>query len=72
MRQILKELRQLRGAEADFSYLRVMAIVFQMIALLCLLGAFWMGSADHAVFMRCIGAGILLQLTTIAILLFSK
>ncbi len=72
LRQILQELRQLRGEQDDFALLRVLAIVLQMVALLCLLAAFWMGQDDQGTFARCLGTGLLVQLTTIAILLFSK
>jgi len=72
LRQILQELRRQRPEEADFSHLGVLAIVMQMVAGVCLLGALWMGSADDWQFIRWIGAGLVVQLMTIAILLFRR
>src|SRR5262249_35129215 len=64
-RQILQELRHQRALRADFSYFKVLAIVFQMIALLCVLGGLWMGRESQDVFLRWIATGILVQLITI-------
>lgn len=72
LRQILQELRLQRAARADFSYLTVLAIVLQMIAIVCLLGALWMGAGDLAQYIRWLGAGLILQLATITTLLFRR
>jgi D,D-heptose 1,7-bisphosphate phosphatase len=73
LRQILQELRAQRGIR-EFSYLYVIAIVLQMIAFLSLLGAFWLGNGEGqaAIFFKWLSAGILVQLATIATLLFAR
>lgn len=71
LRQILQELRNQRTG-GEFSYLRVVAIVLQMIAGLCLLGALWMGAYDGDVFWRWMSTGLLMQGATIAVLLFGR
>jgi D,D-heptose 1,7-bisphosphate phosphatase len=72
LRLVLQELRNQRGAHGDFSYLYVLAIVLQMIAAVCLLGGLWMGSGDDFYFLRWIATGLMLQLATIAALLFER
>lgn len=72
LRLILQELRAQRGGEGEFSYLSILAIVLQLIVVVCLLGGLWMGASDQAVFIRWIGAGLLIQLATIAMLLFDR
>ena len=72
LRQILQELRNQRSAVSEFSYLSVLAVVLQMVALVCLLAALLLGRTDEAVFFRWIGAGLLVQLATIATLLFGR
>ena len=70
--QILQELRNQRQTGQDFSYLHVLAILLQMIVIVCLLGSYWLGSKDLPTFERFIGTGILLQLMTIAALIFRR
>ena len=72
LRQILQELRHQRAIEMDFSYQNMMAIVLQMVAVVCLLGALWMGVANLELFVRWICVGLVMQLATIAMLLFRK
>lgn len=72
LRLILQELRSQRGMTGEFSYHTVLAIVLQMVAGLCLLGALWMGAGDDGLFMRWMGAGLLMQGATIAALLFGR
>lgn len=72
LKLILQELRGQRGRGQEFSYLHVLAIVLQMIAGVCLLGALWMGAADANLFWRWLGAGVILQGATIAVLLFAQ
>jgi D-glycero-D-manno-heptose 1,7-bisphosphate phosphatase len=72
LRQILQELRLQRAARADFSYLTVLAIVLEMIVVVCLLGALWMGAGDLAQYIRWLGTGLVLQLATVATLLFRR
>ncbi len=72
LRLILQELRSQRGIGEEFSYTRIMAIVLQTVAGACLLGAFWLGSADAEVFLRLIGSAILAQLAVITALLWDR
>ena len=73
LRLILQELRHQRGTHHDqFSYPKMIAIVLQTLAGICLLGALWMGSGDSALFWRWMGAGLLVQGATIAALLFDR
>ena len=72
LRLMLQELRAQRGTGEQFSYLYVVAIVLQMVAGVCLLGGLWMGASDDALLLRWFGAGIMMQLATIAALLFSR
>lgn len=70
--QILQELRNQRQIGQEFSYLNILAILLQMIVVVCLLGSFWLGSKDPQLFLRFLGTGILLQLMTIAMLQFRR
>jgi len=73
LRLILQELRQQRGTHHEqFSYPKLIAIVLQMIAAICLLGGLWMGSGDTDLFWRWMGAGLIMQGATIAMLLFDR
>ncbi|MCC7191800.1 MAG: HAD family hydrolase [Phycisphaeraceae bacterium] len=72
LRQILQELRHQRPGQQDFSYIKAFAVLLQMIALVCFLGALVMGRAEDGVFMRWMFASILMQLATIATLMFSR
>lgn len=69
---ILIELRGQRGEGKTFSYLNILAIVVQLIAATCLLVALVMGANDPYLFARWLGAGVIIQLATIAILLFAR
>lgn len=72
LRQILQELRTQRGESPEFSALTILAIVMQMAAALCLVGGLWMGGEEVGLFARWLGAGLLVQLATIALLLFDR
>ena len=72
MRQILQELRNRRSLGDDFSFLKMFAVVLQMLAIACLLGALTLGGDDTASFVRYLGTGLFVQLATIAMLLFQK
>jgi hypothetical protein len=50
----------------------MLAIVLQMVAGVSLLGGYWIGSGDLNQFVKWLGAGLMLQLATIAILLFRR
>jgi len=72
LKMILNELRNQRGHGEEFSYLTLIAIVLQTLAVVCLLGGLWMGTADDGLFLRWIAAALIAQLATIAMLLFAK
>jgi D,D-heptose 1,7-bisphosphate phosphatase len=72
LRQILQELRNQRGRNADFAFLKMFAIVLQMVAIVCLLAGFWLGQADTDQFIRWLGAAVMLQLTAITLLLYQR
>jgi D-glycero-D-manno-heptose 1,7-bisphosphate phosphatase len=72
LRQILQELRSQRSETDDFSYLRVVAIVLQVIAIVCLLGGLWLGMDDINTFLRWGGAALCVQLAVIATLMFDR
>lgn len=72
LRLILQELRMQRNATAEFSYLKIVAIVLQIIAIICLLGGLWMSGPDNTAFLRWIGVAVIAQLAVIATLQFDK
>jgi len=73
LRLILQELRQQRGTnQEEFSFSKLIAIVLQTVAVVCLLGALWMGADDTGLFWRWMGAGLIVQGATIATLLFDR
>jgi len=72
LRQILQELRNSRNAASEFSYIRMFATVIQMVALVCLIGAFWMGGDELADIVRWMSTAVFLQLFVIAMLLFGR
>lgn len=72
LRLILQELRMQRNATAEFSYLKIVAIVLQLIAIICLLGGLWMSGPDNTVFLRWMGVAVLAQLAMIATLQFDR
>ncbi|QDU33518.1 D-glycero-beta-D-manno-heptose-1,7-bisphosphate 7-phosphatase [Poriferisphaera corsica] len=68
LKLILKELRQLKGVD-ELSALKVFAVVLQMAGVLCYIGGIWLGQQDMTIFAKCVAAGIMIQLGTIAMLL---
>ena len=72
LRQILHELRTQRGAGDEFSHTRMLAVILQLIAAVCFIGAFWVSGEEQGPFVRWIMSAIMLQLATIAALLFGK
>lgn len=72
LRLILQELRMQRNATAEFSYLTVVALVLQIIAVICLIGALWMGGAGDGMFLRWMGVAVMAQLSAIATLQFER
>lgn len=72
LRLILKELRTQRGTTGEFGYLTIIAVVLQLIAIICLLGALWRGGAEIDMFIRWLGVGVMAQLGVIAALMFER
>ena len=73
LHQIHDELRAGRPPRKPFSYPRALAIGLQLVAAVCLLGAFYVGgSADPAAFVRWMASAIAIQLAAIAMLLFDR
>lgn len=72
LRQILAELRNQRQPIDEFNYAGTMAIMFQLLAVVCLLAALWMGRSDDGLFLRWLGVSVLTQLIAIAMLLFKR
>jgi len=70
LRQILQELRREHHRAQELSTVKMLCIVLQATAFLCLLAAFWMSGSDEAMFVRWLGSALLIQLATIAMLLF--
>ncbi|MEO0475244.1 MAG: HAD-IIIA family hydrolase [Planctomycetota bacterium] len=72
LRLILHELRAQRGEGQEFSFLAIIAVALQLVAIICLLGGLFMGGENDGVFLRWLGAGIMAQLTAIATLLYGR
>jgi len=72
LRQILQELRGQRHVHSDFSYMRMVAVVMQIVAGFLLVAGLLLGAEDAVVFFRWIATAILVQLATLAILLFTR
>ena len=72
LRQIVNELRIGRADATDFSAMAVTAIVVQLLAGLCLLTALLLGHGDQSLFFKLIGAGIMLQLATVVMLMLRR
>jgi D-glycero-D-manno-heptose 1,7-bisphosphate phosphatase len=72
LRMILHELRAQRGKDQEFSFLAIVAVALQLVAVVCLLGGLFMGGDNDGVFLRWLGAGVMAQLTAIATLLYGR
>jgi hypothetical protein len=74
LRLILQELRAQRGEAAHHHHapLKTFALVLQIIALVCLIGALWMGAASDGLFIRWWATAIFLQMTVLAALMFGR
>lgn len=72
LRLILHELRAQRGASQEFSFLTIIAVAMQLIAVVCLLGGLFMGSGDDGLFLRWLGAGLMAQLLAISTMLYGR
>lgn len=72
LRQILQEMRLQRSAHHDFSYLRMFAVVLQMVAFVCMVGMFWLGGSDPLANFRWFALAVTLQLLTLALFQFDR
>lgn len=72
LRMILQELRSQRGTTQEFSFLTIVAVALQLIAVVCLLGGLFMGGGDDGLFLRWLGAAVVAQLTGIVTLLYGR
>jgi D-glycero-D-manno-heptose 1,7-bisphosphate phosphatase len=72
LRLILQELRAQRGQDHEFSFLTIIAVALQLVAIICLLGGLFMGGSDDGLFLRWLGAGIMAQLTAITVLVYGR
>ncbi|MFK7789208.1 MAG: D-glycero-alpha-D-manno-heptose-1,7-bisphosphate 7-phosphatase [Phycisphaeraceae bacterium] len=72
LRLILHELRAQRGQDQEFSFLTIIAVALQLVAIICLLGGLFMGGTDDGVFLRWLGTGIMAQLIAIATLIYGR
>lgn len=72
LRQILQELRGQRTVQNDFSYVRMVAIVLQIVAVFMLVAGLLLGATDADLFLRWISTAILVQLAAIAMLLLER
>lgn len=72
LRLILHELRAQRGQDQEFSFLTIIAVALQLVAIICVLGGLFMGGGDDGVFLRWLGVGLVAQLTAIATLQYGR
>ncbi len=72
LRQLLTELRRKPQAPGRMTYCRAFALILQFVTAVCLLGALFVGRTEPDAFLRWLGCAILLQLATIAALLFDR
>lgn len=72
LRLILQELRAQRGSTSEFSYLTIIAVALQLVAIICLLGGLFMGGGSDGVFLRWAAVGLMSQLIAIATLLYGR
>lgn len=72
LRLILQELRTQRGGAGEFSFITIIAVALQLVAIVCLLGGLFMGGTDDGLFIRWLGVGLMAQLTAIATLLYGR
>ncbi len=72
LRLILHELRAQRGQDHEFSFLTIIAVALQLVAIVCFLGGLFMGSGEDGLFLRWLGAGIMAQLTAITTLVYGR
>ena len=72
LREILQELRNQRTMGGEFSYMMILAIVLQVAAIVCLLAALMLGRDNLTAFSQWMSIALLVQLATVAMLLFDR
>lgn len=72
LRLILHELRAQRGKDEEFSFLTIVAVALQLVAIICLLGGLFMGGGSDGLFLRWLGVAVVAQLTSIATLQYGR
>lgn len=72
LRLILHELRAQRGKDQEFSFITIIAVALQLVAIICLLGGLFMGGENDGLFLRWLGVAVMAQLTAIATLLYGR
>lgn len=72
LRLILHELRAQRGKDQEFSFLTIIAVALQLVAIICLLGGLFMGGESDGLFLRWLGVALVAQLTAIATLQYGR
>ena len=72
LKQILQELRNQRDGGIEFSFVRIIAIIVQLLAVFAVIVAMILGADDMATLIAWLCGAIFLQLGTIALLLFDR
>lgn len=72
LRMILHELRAQRGKDQEFSFLTIVAVALQLVAIICLLGGLFMGGDSDGLFLRWLGVALVAQLTAIGTLQYGR
>jgi D-glycero-D-manno-heptose 1,7-bisphosphate phosphatase len=72
LKLILQELRTQRNGAQEFSFVTIIAVALQLVAIICLLGGLFMGGADDGLFMRWLGVALMAQLIAIASMLYGR
>ncbi|MAX25576.1 MAG: hypothetical protein CMJ19_13835 [Phycisphaeraceae bacterium] len=77
LRLIHQELKNQHAHKGEFSWLRMFAAMLQLIAIVCLFAALWLGTGSSAedgseVFFAMMGTALFTQMATIAMLMFDR
>ncbi|MFN3167402.1 MAG: HAD-IIIA family hydrolase [Phycisphaeraceae bacterium] len=72
LKLILQELRSQRNGAQEFSFVTIIAVALQLVAIICLLGGLFMGGADDGLFFRWLAVALMAQLIAIATLLYGR
>lgn len=72
LRQILQELRSLRGSQGEFSQLSIIVMVMLAVAGVCYVAALMLGGADPLLFAKLTATTIVILLACIVVLLLTR